>query len=120
MYSSYPPCGDATIFTIKSQLRSNEELGLPIEDVNKDSNENTKVEDNTEEECENTEPPAKKPKQSCDIDLNRTGAKCVEGGCEDPLGEGVDYHSVGQIRTKPGRGDRKVEIFISKWKHCIS
>ena len=38
MYSSYPPCGDATIFTIKSHLRNNEDLGVPIEEVNKDNN----------------------------------------------------------------------------------
>ena len=39
-----------------------------------------------------------------------TGAKCVEGSVKDPAGEGLEYHVVGQIRTKPGRGDRLVYL----------
>ncbi len=36
------------------------------------------------------------------------GAKCVDGSVKDQTGEGLEYHVVGQIRTKPGRGDRLV------------
>ena len=33
-------------------------------------------------------------------DIHRTGAKCVEGGDTDPLGEGKDYHTVGAFRLE--------------------
>ena len=39
-------------------------------------------------------------------DINRTGAKCVPGGIQDNYGAGVNYHNVGALRTKPGRGER--------------
>lgn len=38
-------------------------------------------------------------------DTHRTGAKCVQGGEQDPKRPGIDYHTVGPLRTKPGRGD---------------
>lgn len=38
-------------------------------------------------------------------DLHRTGAKCVAGESQDPKAPGLGYHTVGMLRTKPGRGD---------------
>lgn len=75
-YSSFPPCGDATI--------------APIED------EVTK---------------AKRPK----MDIFRTGAK----NASDPLENDDNYHVIGAIRTKPGRGDPTLSLScsdkIAKW-----
>ena len=45
------------------------------------------------------------------IDVHRTGAKCVSA--EDPLLNGVEYHALGVLRTKPGRGDRTFSLSCS-------
>ena len=46
-------------------------------------------------------------------DIHRTGAKCVPVGAQDPLGEGMDYHVIGALRTKPGRGERTTSMSCS-------
>ncbi|XP_067650751.1 tRNA-specific adenosine deaminase 1-like [Haliotis asinina] len=46
-------------------------------------------------------------------DIFRTGAKCVPGGAQDPLGSGSDYHIVGLLRIKPGRGERTISMSCS-------
>eukprot|EP00062_Callorhinchus_milii_P005189 gi/632944402/ref/XP_007887489.1/ PREDICTED: tRNA-specific adenosine deaminase 1 isoform X1 [Callorhinchus milii] len=46
-------------------------------------------------------------------DIHRTGAKCVPGGFQDPLQAGVNYHCVGSLRLKPGRGDRSSSMSCS-------
>lgn len=46
-------------------------------------------------------------------DIHRTGAKCVPGGVQDPLGEGREYHCTGALRIKPGRGDRTLSMSCS-------
>ncbi|XP_068116022.1 tRNA-specific adenosine deaminase 1 isoform X1 [Hyperolius riggenbachi] len=46
-------------------------------------------------------------------DLHRTGAKCVPGEAQDSLSPGVDYHTVGVLRVKPGRGDRTLSMSCS-------
>ena len=52
-------------------------------------------------------------------DVYRTGAKCVPGGTQDPHQSGSGYHSVGALRTKPGRGDPTLSMSCSdkimKW-----
>ena len=54
-----------------------------------------------------------------DKDIYRTGAKCVPGGAQDPLQPGLGYHTVGVLRTKPGRGDPTLSMSCSdkimKW-----
>jgi len=53
------------------------------------------------------------------LDTNRTGAKCVKGEIEDPLGSGTEYHNIGVLRRKPGRGDPTLSLSCSdkllKW-----
>ena len=46
-------------------------------------------------------------------DIHRTGAKCVPGDIQDPLGAGEDYHTVGAFRTKPGRGEKTLSMACS-------
>uniref|UniRef100_A0A7M4ENX4 tRNA-specific adenosine deaminase 1 n=1 Tax=Crocodylus porosus TaxID=8502 RepID=A0A7M4ENX4_CROPO len=47
------------------------------------------------------------------VDVYRTGAKCVPGELGDALGPGVEYHHVGLLRVKPGRGDRTCSMSCS-------
>ena len=52
-------------------------------------------------------------------DLQRTGGKVAQEGEEDPGGDGKDYHRLGLLRTKPGRGPRTSSLSCSdkmiKW-----
>ncbi|XP_011303787.1 tRNA-specific adenosine deaminase 1 [Fopius arisanus] len=52
-------------------------------------------------------------------DIHRTGAKCVGNGMQDLHLPGVDYHVLGPLRTKPGRGDPTLSLSCSdklaKW-----
>ena len=47
------------------------------------------------------------------FDVHRTGAKCVKGGAQDPKTPGADYHKVGVLRTKPGRGEPTLSMSCS-------
>nr|XP_020819198.1 tRNA-specific adenosine deaminase 1 isoform X2 [Phascolarctos cinereus] len=47
------------------------------------------------------------------VDIYRTGAKCVPGGAGDAQKPGVEYHQVGLLRVKPGRGDRTCSMSCS-------
>ncbi|KAM9301788.1 tRNA-specific adenosine deaminase 1 [Gastrophryne carolinensis] len=47
------------------------------------------------------------------LDIHRTGAKCVPGEAQDSHGSGEDYHTVGTLRVKPGRGDRTLSMSCS-------
>ena len=62
---------------------------------------------------EQSEPQAKRPR----LEQARTGAKPVTGS--DPLQPGLEYHVTGQLRTKPGRGERTLSLSCSdkilKW-----
>ena len=53
-----------------------------------------------------------------DNDLFITGAKCVPSGLQSP---GIEYHTVGSLRIKPGRGFRTISMSCSdkmmKW--CV-
>ena len=69
-----------------------------------------------EDQEETSDGPARKKLK---LDTNRTGAKCVAGEADDPLGPGADYHTIGAIRRKPGRGDPTLSLSCSdkllKW-----
>ena len=62
------------------------------------------------------EPCAKRSR--LDEDINRTGGKVV-GDEEDLGGQGKDFHTLGLLRTKPGRGPRTTSLSCSdkilKW-----
>ena len=46
-------------------------------------------------------------------DIYRTGAKCVPLGLQDSYSAGVGYHTVGVLRTKPGRGEPTLSMSCS-------
>lgn len=48
-----------------------------------------------------------------DQDLHRTGAKCIPGVQQDRRGSGLDYHTIGVLRTKPGRGEKTISLSCS-------
>ena len=54
------------------------------------------------------------------VDIFRTGAKCVPNGAQDPLKSGSNYHVIGALRIKPGRGFRTNSMSCSdkllKWR----
>lgn len=101
-YSSQIPCGDASIIP-----KSDDEfVGDIIHskkhkiDLTETSSKRLKIED----------------------DIYRTGAKCLPNSAQDSKETGVNYHIVGQVRTKPGRGDRTLSVScsdkIARWIHC--
>ncbi|XP_051830626.1 tRNA-specific adenosine deaminase 1 isoform X2 [Antechinus flavipes] len=47
------------------------------------------------------------------VDIYRTGAKCVPGEAGDTQKPGVEYHQVGLLRVKPGRGDQTSSMSCS-------
>lgn len=100
-YSSQLPCGDASIIP-KSDEDQFGEILLPSKRKIEDSEIHTK-------------------KIKLDDDIHRTGAKCLPDSEQDPKASGPSYHIVGQVRTKPGRGDRTLSVSCSdkmaKWIH---
>ena len=61
----------------------------------------------------------KKEKAAGKDDIFRTGAKCVPDGPQDSLRSGIEYHTTGPLRIKPGRGFRTISMSCSdkmmKW-----
>ncbi|XP_018392410.1 PREDICTED: tRNA-specific adenosine deaminase 1 [Cyphomyrmex costatus] len=97
-FSSQTPCGDCSIFP---KLEINDLSPCKIRCGNKDTNGHIITE-------------------SYYKDIHRTGAKCVKGEkIQDPRLPGVNYHIVGPLRTKPGRGDPTSSLScsdkIAKW-----
>lgn len=100
-FTTHVPCGDAAIFP-----------------KNHDRNIGDILEKNDDE------PPQKKLKMTPnnEKDIYRTGAKCLDHDTQkDPKEQGKNYHIVGVVRTKPGRGDRTLSVSCSdkimKWCH---
>lgn len=101
-YSSQLPCGDASIIP---KLENNEFFG----DILKHKR---KLKDPSQTE----------PKRSkLDNDIHRTGAKCLPNIDQDLKEPGIKYHTIGVVRTKPGRGDRTLSVScsdkIARWAH---
>lgn len=90
-FSSHTPCGDASIFPKTGGKRA---------DVHDDG----------------VGPEAKRRKTDSDDDddIHRTGAKCLSVETrQDPRLPGAAYHTIGAVRTKPGRGDRTLSVSCS-------
>ncbi|XP_066256507.1 tRNA-specific adenosine deaminase 1 [Euwallacea similis] len=96
-FTTHVPCGDAAIFPKQAV----EDIGkaLPLEN---------------QSDCT-------PPKRRRVDDIYRTGAKCLDGKIQDSKVDGADYHVLGLVRTKPGRGDPTASVSCSdklaKWCH---
>ncbi|KPJ18949.1 tRNA-specific adenosine deaminase 1 [Papilio machaon] len=103
-YSSQMPCGDASI----------------IPKSNDSDYGNILTSRKREAEGNNDEIESKILKNDID-DIHRTGAKCLPHNEQDPKGPGAKYHLLGQVRTKPGLGDRTLSVScsdkIARWIH---
>lgn len=102
-FTSQTPCGDCSIFL--KEFYENEAPPIKIRKCNYNNEEQTNV--------------TNKKKQIIE-DIYRTGAKCVESEkYRDPYLPGVNYHVVGPLRTKPGRGNPTLSLSCSdklaKW-----
>lgn len=102
-YSSQLPCGDASII---SKTCDNELFGDVLLSKKRKAN-NSEI-DNKMAKFDND-------------DIYRTGAKCLPDSEQDPRTPGSYYHILGQVRTKPGRGERTLSVSCSdkmaKWIH---
>lgn len=102
-YSSQMPCGDASIIPKNGEEDDFGDL-LQLK---------------RQADSEKCDLSAKRIKS--DIDIYRTGAKCLPDADQDPKQPGNDYHLLGQVRTKPGRGDRTLSVScsdkIARWLH---
>lgn len=101
-FTTHVPCGDAAILP----KDRNEEVGFILT-----SSSSKDIE----------EIPIKKRKIGKE-DIYRTGAKCLEEDIRQDLkGDKCEYHIVGVVRTKPGRGDPTASVScsdkLSKWCH---
>lgn len=103
-YSSQMPCGDASIVPKTEDFSS--DIGVLLS--------------SSKREAENDLCDLSRKKQK--LDIYRTGAKCLTDNQQDPKEAGQKYHLVGQVRTKPGRGDRTLSVScsdkIARWIHC--
>lgn len=101
-YSSQLPCGDASI-------------------VHKSGNEEDYGEILETKTFSGYTYPAPCKKRKLNEDIHRTGAKCLPNCIQDSHEPGINYHLLGQVRTKPGRGDRTLSMSCSdkmaKWIH---
>lgn len=92
-FSSQTPCGDCSIIP-KLIIETDE---VPLKKMKKDSIDTSESEFGAEV-----------------LDIYRTGAKCLESDQkQDSHEKGASYHTVGPLRTKPGRGDRTLSLSCS-------
>ncbi|CAK1598659.1 unnamed protein product [Parnassius mnemosyne] len=103
-YSSQLPCGDASI----------------MPKTNEDDHGDVVCSLKREAEGNNCDVESKKIKLETQ-DIHRTGAKCLPQNEQDPKEPGANYHLLGRVRTKPGRGDRTLSVSCSdkmaRWIH---
>lgn len=106
-FTSQTPCGDCSIF-LKEEFY--EDDAPPTKMIKCDYN----------NRVETIESNADKKEKQIIKDIYRTGAKCIKSEkCQDPHLPGINYHVVGPLRTKPGRGNPTLSLScsdkIAKW-----
>lgn len=103
-YSSQMPCGDASIIP---------KIG--------DSDHFGKVLNLNKRQADDDICTTSNKKLKTEVDIHRTGAKCLPNSEQDPKLSGTEYHLLGKVRTKPGRGDRTLSVSCSdkmaRWIH---
>ncbi|CAH1974634.1 unnamed protein product [Acanthoscelides obtectus] len=127
-FTTHVPCGDAAIFPRQDA----EDFGdlIPQKD-NETLSESTKSGAASGTLVESSEIPLKRRKinandyglsDSRKLDIHRTGAKCLATDKkQDSKLPGPAYHTLGCVRTKPGRGVPTLSVScsdkLSKWCH---
>ncbi|XP_043257417.1 tRNA-specific adenosine deaminase 1 isoform X1 [Colletes gigas] len=106
-FTSQTPCGDCSIF-LKDEFYENNTPPMKIGKY--DCNDEGEM---IMKSCDNK-------KEQILGDIYRTGAKCVKTEqYQDPHLTGVNYHVIGPLRTKPGRGNPTLSLSCSdkmaKW-----
>uniref|UniRef100_A0A1B6LNE2 tRNA-specific adenosine deaminase 1 n=1 Tax=Graphocephala atropunctata TaxID=36148 RepID=A0A1B6LNE2_9HEMI len=139
-YSSHIPCGDAAIIPKregcmeKRKFESSDDIMTKrkkIDDVQSRKPVRS-CDTGLRDDCDSRSGPESKDGRDATsedlqdsvgqviVDVHRTGAKCVSG--QDSRLPGVLYHSVGVVRTKPGRGDPTLSVSCSdklaRWVAC--
>ncbi|XP_054288305.1 tRNA-specific adenosine deaminase 1 [Macrosteles quadrilineatus] len=126
-FTSHVPCGDASIITktisnVKRKSELEDELLVKRQKVDAQV---IGEENDSEFSIENGIGDSDSTKDvdwemEVGQDVHRTGAKCVAG--TDPKLAGIAYHTVGAVRTKPGRGDPTLSVSCSdkmaRWIAC--
>lgn len=122
-YTSHTPCGDASIFP-KDEI---EDVGSCV--IQTFHSPSTSAEESPLKHAEHSKNVLKRPYDAvrCNSqsdfdmvpskmrkDIHRTGAKCVPTEPkQDPRLPGSDFHVLGAVRTKPGRGDPTLSVSCS-------
>ncbi|CAN2389367.1 tRNA-specific adenosine deaminase activity [Pristimantis euphronides] len=133
-FTSHTPCGDASIIpmlpledqlcpTSTAPLEATSLLCSPITNkrkqmVSDSPTGNKRMRSDGSDQQTGREDEPKEKEESAGVtpearDVFRTGAKCVPGETHDRHDSGVDYHTVGVLRNKPGRGDRTLSMSCS-------
>lgn len=100
LFTSHTPCGDASIF--------------PKDDKTNDDLKSSSVKrSSTDDDAVGLNVKKRKIDDKVD-DIHRTGAKCLNHEArQDTRLPGSGYHTIGAVRTKPGRGDRTLSVSCS-------
>ncbi|KAF3423473.1 hypothetical protein E2986_10602 [Frieseomelitta varia] len=107
LFTSQTPCGDCSIF-LKKEFYEDD---IPPTKIRKcDYNNGMEIVESNNNRKE----------KRLIKDIYRTGAKCVKSEkYQDPHLPGINYHVVGPLRTKPGRGNPTLSLScsdkIAKW-----
>ncbi|XP_033014781.1 tRNA-specific adenosine deaminase 1 isoform X8 [Lacerta agilis] len=124
-FSSHTPCGDASIIPVleveaqpcqplkpsKAAKRSISDYG-PLA-AERESEETAADHFPKRQKVCGAELPAENRVGTKVVDVHRTGAKCVPGEAGDSQRPGGDYHTVGLLRIKPGRGAQTASMSCS-------
>ncbi|XP_058011670.1 tRNA-specific adenosine deaminase 1 isoform X3 [Ahaetulla prasina] len=131
-FTSRTPCGDGSIIPMM-EMDAQPCLLLSLKKVPRMSSSDCRVQESYKREIEetvtgsspkkprmddsnsinNSEFPADHLRGTQIVDLHRTGAKCVQGEIMDSRRPGVEYHTIGLLRIKPGRGAQTASMSCS-------
>ncbi|KAM6430052.1 tRNA-specific adenosine deaminase 1 isoform 3-T5 [Liasis olivaceus] len=127
-FTSHTPCGDGSIIPVM-EMDAQPCLLLSPAKVPSDLRAQETFKSETEETVASSSP--KRPRMDASdstnnfnisadpfrgtqiVDLHRTGAKCVPGEAADSRRPGIEYHTTGLLRIKPGRGAQTASMSCS-------
>ncbi|KAF2069323.1 hypothetical protein CYY_009360 [Polysphondylium violaceum] len=122
-YVNQTPCGDCSIYPVTNENDYNALKKEMEKESNSNNNNNNNNSNNNDHNNNNNNDNDNDTRQTKDDrplkkikvveDIQRTGAKSVKGEPEDRKLEGENYHQVGSLRIKPGRGDQTESMSCS-------